>query len=333
MSVHFLTPMDLTDAELELVMKRARRMKADRTPLAAKTLRVGALYFNPSLRTRVSFEQAARQIGASCQTLNAGQDLWALEMDPEAVMDGDKAECVVEAAGVLGRYFPVLGVRSFPRGGSWEEERREPVLRAFADHSKAAVISLEGAMHHPCQSLADHMTILEHFGPKLHGLKVVMSWAWHPKALPMAVPNSFALQMARAGVDLTIAHPRGLELDSELMGSVKEQSMRNGGKVEVVHDRLGAMDGAQVVYVKSWGSIGQNEVHPEELKDWCFNDMAWGRTAEAKVMHCLPVRRNVVIASSVLDSPRSIVLDQAENRMWAQAGLIEAVARRAGVLA
>lgn len=332
MSVHFLSPLDLSDSELDLVMKRARRLKADRAPMAPKSLRVGALYFNPSLRTRVSFEQAARQVGAVCQTLNAGQDMWALEMDPEAVMDGDRPECVIEAAGVLGRYFPVLGVRSFPRGGSWEEERTEPVLQAFAEHSKAAVISLEGAMHHPCQSLADHLTILEHFGPKLSGLKVVMSWAWHPKALPMAVPNSFALQMARAGVDLTIAHPRGLELDPGLMSQVKEQALRKGGKVEVVHDRLGAMDGAKVVYVKSWGSIGQTGMHTEELKDWCFNDVAWSRTEDAKVMHCLPVRRNVVIASSILDSPRSIVLDQAENRLWAQAGLIEAVARRAGVL-
>ena len=187
-------------------------------------------------------------------------------------------------------------------------------------------------MHHPCQSLADHLTVSEHFGPKLNGLKVVLSWAWHPRALPMAVPNSFALQMARAGVNLTIAHPKGLELDADLMQDVRRQADANGGSVQVVNDRLGSLDGAQVVYVKSWGAIGQTEPHPESLRDWCFNDQAWARTDSAKVMHCLPVRRNVVIASSVLDSSRSIVLDQAENRMWAQSALIEAVARRAGVL-
>ena len=332
MSNHFLSPLDLNDHELELVLKRARRMKADKTPLGPKSLRVGALFFNPSLRTRVSFEQAARQIGASCQTLNAGQDMWVLEMDPNAVMDVDRQECIVEAAGVLGRFFPVIGVRSFPRGGPWEEERQEPVLKAFAEYSGSTIISLEGAMHHPCQGLADHLTVLEHFGPNLKGVKVAMTWAWHPRALPMAVPHSFALQMARAGVDLTVTHPAGYDLDPEVMSQIRAESNHSGGSFTLAHDR-DAIAGAQVVYTKSWGATSlAGTGNPEHLRNWTFDEEAWEWTAQAKAMHCLPVRRNVEIASSILDSSRSIVLDEAENRLWAQAGLLEVVARRAGVL-
>lgn len=290
--------------------------------------RVGGLYFNPSLRTRVSWEGAAEVLGCASQTLNAGQDMWAMEMDPLAVMDQDRQECVVEAAGVLGRFFDVLGVRSFPKGGPWEEEREEPVLKAFAQHCGTNLVSLEGAMHHPCQGLADHLTMKEEFGPYLEGLPVVLMWGWHPRHLPMAVPNTFALQSVLAGAQLTIAHPEGWDLDPGFMQTLSEQAELRQRPVKVVHSKEEALKGAKAVYVKAWGRLSTpGERAPEGLRDWMLGDELWSSTENAKVMHCLPTRRNVEISSSVLDSPRSIVLQQAENRLWAQAGLIDFLLR------
>lgn len=336
---HFLSPADLTSDERAQILARAKVLKADQSAPERSALRVGALYFNPSLRTRVSFEQAVWRLGGNCQTLNTGSDTWQLEMDPHAIMDGDKVENIVEAAGVLGRYFHLLGVRSFPGSQPWEIERTEPVLQAFARHTGVPIISLEGTMHHPCQSLADHLTLTEKFGDDLRGLPVTLSWAYHPNPLPMAVPNSFALQAALAGCDLTLACPPGYELDDEVMAQIDRESKANGGNFRVNHDRLDGAKGAKVVYVKSWGrkDLWSDKAAEREsrqpLRHWQFNDEAWDQTDGAKVMHCLPVRRNVVISASILDSERSIVLDEAENRLWAQAALIEHFAKMQGVLA
>jgi ornithine carbamoyltransferase len=305
------------------VLARARELKAGR-PLPPSGLRVGALFFNPSLRTRVSFEQAARRIGADCQTLNVGSDAWPLEFDPEAVMDGDASENIVEAAGVLGRCFHILGVRAFPQSKDWAKERTEPVLTAFARHLGRPLISLEGSLHHPCQSLADELTLREHFADT-RGLKATLLWCWHPKALPMAVPHSFALQASLAGCDLTICAPEGVELDEGVLSLC-----RQAGAVRIVHDRREGLRGAQVVYAKSWGRQ-DGEPHDEDLRGWILDKAALFQTSGAKVMHCLPVRRNVVISGDVLESPASIVLDQAENRLWTQAALIEHLARESGL--
>jgi ornithine carbamoyltransferase len=324
---HFLAPTDLTHAEREAVLNRAIELKALKRPLDRTTLRVGALFFNASLRTRISFEKAAEVIGGTCLTLNTGSDTYKMEMDPEAAMNADTQENIVEAAGVLGRMFDIIGVRSFPTGQAWEIEKTEPILRAFAEHSGVPVVSLEGALHHPCQGLADHLTMKEHFG-ETKKLKVAMTWAPHPKPLPMAVPNSFALQSALAGCDLKIVRPEGYDLDPEVMASIESESAAAGGSVEVTSNRDLGLEGANVVYVKSWGRMD----HPGQsadasLADWTFGDSAWEMTDQAKVMHCLPVRRNVVISSSILDSDRSIVLDEAENRLWAQAGLLDHISK------
>lgn len=330
---HILSPLDLTDADRDLIFKRALWLKERRIDPVHAGKRVGGLYFNPSLRTRVSWEGAADAVGCSCQTLNAGQDMWAMEMDPLAVMDKDRQECVVEAAGVLGRFFDVLGVRSFPKGGPWEEEREEPVLKAFVEHSNTNVVSLEGAMHHPCQGLADHLTLREEFGPYLEGLPVVLMWGWHPRHLPMAVPNTFALQSVLAGASLTIAHPEGWDLDPLFMKTLNKEAEKKGRPVRISHSKEEALKGAKAVYVKAWGRLSTpGEPAPDSLRSWMLDDELWMMTENAKVMHCLPTRRNVEIASSVLDSPRSIVLRQAENRLWAQAGLIDLILRGSNAL-
>lgn len=335
---HYLSPTDLSPAERRAVLDRALALKASKSVPESRNFRVGSLFFNPSLRTRVSFEQAVWLLGGNCQTLNASADSWGLEFDPQAVMDGTKAENVVEAAGVLGRYFHLLGVRAFPTDQPWEIEKTEPVLRAFAENAGIPVVSLEGALHHPCQSLADHLTLQEHFGNSVKNLKVTLAWAYHPNPLPMAVPHSFALQAALAGCDLTIACPPGYDLDPGVMSEVTKASLESGGGLRVTHDYNDGLENAQVVYVKSWGKQSlwhdkdAERAGRQQFKNWIMDDAAWQKTDEAKVMHCLPVRRNVVIASEILDSPRSIVLDEAENRLWAQAALIEFLAQSEGVL-
>ncbi|MCB0826937.1 MAG: N-acetylornithine carbamoyltransferase [Armatimonadetes bacterium] len=330
---HFLKPSDLNAEERISVLNRARELKALTTPPTEQNLRVGGLYFNPSLRTRISWEQACWRLGASCQTINAGADSWKMEMNPHAVMDQDKQENIVEAAGVLGRYFHLLGVRSFPGTESWDVERTEPTLSAMCQYAGVPIVSLEGAMHHPCQSLADELTIREHFGNP-EGLPVALVWAWHPNPLPMAVPQSFALQTALAGCDLRIVRPDGYDLDPEVMDEIRA----TGSKVTVTNDRAEGLKGVKVAYVKSWGSMplwGQTDAEREfrsGLRDWQFDRNTWNLTDEAKVMHCLPVRRNVVLSGEMLESEHSLVFDEAENRLWAQAALIEHIAKREGLI-
>lgn len=330
--LHVVSPTDLTDADRALILSRAGVLKASDPNPVANRLRVGALYFNPSLRTRASFEQAVRIVGGSCQTMNATSDTWALELDPEAVMDGDKVENIAEAARVLGQFFHILGVRSFRGTAPWDVERTEPVLRKIAHYAGVPIISLEGTTHHPCQGLADVMTLHETFGADLRGLPVALSWAYHPKALPTAVPQTFLLQAALAGCDVSVVHPHGFDLDSEVLDQARAEASARGGKVTVTHDRLGGLRGRRVVYVKSWGRLDRSGPTDPDLRSWQMDESAMSGTDHGRVMHCLPVRRNVVIAGEVLDGPRSLVVQQAGNRMWAQAALVEHLARRQGVI-
>lgn len=330
--LHVIGPADLPDADRARVLQRARELKALDPNPTPNRLRVGALYFNPSLRTRASFEQAVRVIGGSCQTLNSGADVWSLEMDPHAIMDGDKVENIAEAARVLGRFYHVLGVRSFRGQATWEVERTEPVLRRIAEYAGVPVISLEGATHHPCQSLADLLTMQEHFGRDLTELPVALCWSWHPKALPAAVPHSFVLQAALAGADVAVVHPEGYELDSGILDQARAAAASRGGRVKLFYDREEGLKGRRVVYAKSWGKLFSATPNDPALRPWCLTEDALQVTDNARVMHCLPVRRNVVISSEVLDGPRSIVVDEAENRMWVQAALVEHLARLQGVI-
>ncbi len=320
---HLISPSDLSDADRAAVIEAARRIKASTRPADPSILRVGALYFNPSLRTRASFEQAAALVGGRCQTLNAGADTWVLELDPDAVMDGGAAENVVEAARVLGQLFHVLGVRSFRGDGPWAVERTEPVLRRFAEHAGVPVVSLEGTTHHPCQGLADLLTLHEAFGDDLTGLPVTLTWAWHPRALPAAVPHTFLLQSALAGCDVTVAHPEGFDLDGDIVAEATAAASSRGGSVRVTHDRHEAMAGRRLVYVKSWGPLGASGPTDPALRSWLIDEDSLKGTDDGKVMHCLPVRRNVVLAGEVLDGPRALVTRQAGNRLWAQAGLLD----------
>src|SRR5882672_1572365 len=252
----FLTTADLAREELEALIESALRFKRGRNrftqskPLAGKS--VALVFFNPSLRTRASMQVGVDELGGNPVVLEPGGSSWTLEQRDGVVMDGDKTEHVAEFVRVLARYCAAIGVRTFAALKNWEEERTDPVLRAFAKYSKVPMVNLESAMHHPCQALADMMTIREKLGaePK----RVVLTWAWHPKPLPMAVPNSFALAAAQIGHELVIARPSEYELDDELMMTIRAKAAGAGGTVEVTENIEAAFDGAEVIYAKSWGA-------------------------------------------------------------------------------
>ena len=252
---------------------------------------------------------------------------WTLEHREGVVMDGDKTEHVAEFVRVLDRYCVAIGVRTFAALKNWEEERADPILGAFAKYSEVPVINLESAMHHPCQATADLMTIREKLGEGRK--KVLLTWAWHPKPLPMAVPNSFALAAAQMGHDLVIAHPNGYGLDDELMDEIRGQAAGSGGMITVSNDIDRAFEGVQVVYAKSWGSksfYGKAENDIAERAHyrarWIVDEAKMARTNKAIFMHCLPVRRNVIVTDGIIDSASSVVIDEAENRLHIQKAIL-----------
>lgn len=324
----FLTTGDYSRDELNGLIESALQFKHGKVhaqPLTGKS--VALVFFNPSLRTRASMQIGIYDLGGNSVVLEPGGTSWTLEHRDGVVMDGDKTEHVAEFVRVLARYCSAIGVRTFAALKNWEEERTDPVLAAFAKYSEVPVINLESAMHHPCQALSDMMTIRERVGADRK--RVVLTWAWHPKSLPMAVPNSFALAAAQMGHDLLIAQPEGYELDDELMAGIRKQSAEAGGKVEVTNNIEDAFAGAEVIYAKSWGSkqfYGRPESDSEERAQyraqWIVDEQKMARTNSAIFMHCLPVRRNVIVTDGVIDSPASVVIDEAENRLHTQKAIM-----------
>lgn len=324
----FLKTSDWSAEELQALIESAVRLKAgkDRNQtLAGRS--IALVFFNPSLRTRASMQVGIYELGGNAVVLEPGGSSWTLEHREGVVMDSDKTEHVAEFVRVLGRYCVAIGVRTFAALKNWEEERTDPILNAFAKYSDVPIINLESAMHHPCQALADMMTIREKRG--LGRKKVLLTWAWHPKPLPMAVPNSFALAAAQMGHELTIAHPKGYELDGQLMDEIRQQAAAVGGRVTIEHDVDKAFAGAEVVYAKSWGSKNFYGVPDKDIAEreqyrgkWIVDEAKMARTNDAIFMHCLPVRRNVIVTDGVIDSPASVVIDEAENRLHMQKAIM-----------
>jgi N-acetylornithine carbamoyltransferase len=325
---HFLNTVDYSQKDLERLIDAALQFKhgADVSkPLAGHS--VALVFFNPSLRTRASMQVGIYELGGNAVVLEPGGTSWTLEHRDGVVMDGDKTEHVSEFVRVLARYGSAIGVRTFAAMKDWSEDRVDPVLKAFAKYSEVPIINLESAMHHPCQALADMITIREKLGTGKK--KVTLTWAWHPKPLPMAVPNSFALAAAQMGHDLVIAQPAGYELDQELMETIRDESRVAGGSLQVTNDIDEAFAGAEVVYAKSWGSkqfYGAPEQDMAERaryrEKWIVDETKMARTNGAIFMHCLPVRRNVIVTDAVIDSPASAVIDEAENRLHVQKAIL-----------
>ena len=330
---NFLKTSDFSRAELEAIIESAFEFKSGVN--VAKILdgkSIALVFFNPSLRTRASMQIGVYELGGNAVILEPGGTSWTLEHADGAVMDSDKTEHLKEFVGVLERYVSAIGVRSFAELKDWNLERTEPILSAFAKYAAKPIINLESAMHHPCQSMADIMTIREKFGRQKK--KVLLVWAWHPKILPMAVPNSFALAAAQFGHDLRIAHPQGYELDDELLTEIENQTRENGGSLEIVNDVNQAFDGVEVVYAKSWGGkkfYGAAEKDIEFRRNlragWIIDEAKMQKTNDAIFMHCLPVRRNVIVTDAVIDSPNSVVIDEAENRLHVQKAMMAKLIR------
>lgn len=283
-----------------LIMKKSPY--ADKHVGKNKTL--GLLFFNSSLRTRLSTQKAAQNLGMEVMVMNVGADSWQLEMNEGVIMNGDKAEHIIEAAAVIGQYCDIVGVRSFPGLKNREEDYSEIILNQFIKYTGKPIISLESATRHPLQSLTDLITIEEFKTVKKP--KVVLSWAPHVKALPQCVPNSFAEWMCHSDVDFTITQPEGYELSDEFT---------QGAKIE--YDQEKAFQEADFIYAKNWSSYKDYGKILEVKKDWQITMKKMELTNNAKFMHCLPVRRNVVVEDAVLDSDQSIVIEQAGNRQWA----------------
>lgn len=292
--------------DVPALVQEALGLKAN--PLAFKHLgknkTLGLVFLNPSLRTRLSTQIAAQNLGLNVLLLNADKDSWAIEFQDGAVMDGATVEHIRDAAPVLGSYCDLIGVRCFPGLQSREVDYSEHVMHQFIRHTGRPYLSLESATLHPLQSLADCITIQEN-RPK-HRPKVVLSWAPHIKPIPQPVANSFAEWMNRSEVDFVVAHPEGYELDP-----------RYTGRATVVHDQRKALEGADFVYVKNWSSYTEYGKVLTQDPSWMLTEKHLSDTNQARVMHCLPVRRNVELSDEILDGPRSLVQEQAANRVWA----------------
>lgn len=298
----FLTVGDIGD--LDKALREAKEVKA--TPFAWQELgrnkTIILVFFNSSLRTRLSSQKAAQNLGMNAIVLNIDKDSWKLETEMGVVMDGDKSEHLREAIPVIGSYCDIIGVRSFARFESREFDYQETIINQFIQYSGRPVISLESATRHPCQAFADLITIEEHKTKARP--KVVLSWAPHPRALPQAVPNSFAEWMKAADVDFVITCPEGYDLAPDIM---------EGAHLE--RDQKKAFEGADFIYAKNWSSY-------ESYGQILSKDMSWTVDAEhmswtdnAKFMHCLPVRRNMIVTDEVIDSPNSLVIPEAANRV------------------
>ncbi|MEQ9091525.1 MAG: N-acetylornithine carbamoyltransferase [Balneola sp.] len=260
------------------------------------------LFLNPSLRTRLSSQRAAQNLGVDVTVFDVGAGGWQLEFADGAVMNGNKAEHVKEAAAVIGSYFDLVAIRAFAKLEDREADYSEQVLSQFIKHCSVPVVNLESSTRHPLQAFADLITIETH--KKIEKPKVVLTWAPHPRALPQAVANSFSLWTQKAEYDLTITHPEGYELAPEF-----------SGKAHIEYDQKKAFEDADFIYAKNWSSYSEYGKVLSEDKSWMIDEAKMKLTNDAKFMHCLPVRRNVVVSDAVIDSVNSLVIEEATNRI------------------
>lgn len=293
---------------LDAALAEAREIKADRYRFEqwGRHHTVLLIFFNNSLRTRLSTQKAARNLGLDVIVLDVNQGAWKLETERGVIMDGDKSEHLLEAIPVMGSYCDLIGVRTFARFERRTDDYEERIIKQFIEHSGRPVFSMESATVHPLQAFADLITISEYQARPRP--KVVLTWAPHPRALPQAVPNSFAEWMNAAPVDLVITHPEGYELDPQFVGAAR-----------VEYNQMKALEGADFVYAKNWSCPGVTR--PEQYGQILSTDRSWtidaahmAVTNKAYFMHCLPVRRGMIVTDDVIEGPRSLVIPEAANR-------------------
>ncbi|RNC92610.1 MAG: acetylornithine carbamoyltransferase [Allomuricauda sp.] len=298
---HYLNISDLGD--LHMAVKQAIKLKKDPYALQelGKRKTICLLFFNNSLRTRLSTQKAATNLGLNVIVMNFGAEGWQLEFEEGAIMNQGKSEHIREAAQVVSQYADIVAIRAFAGLVNKEQDEAEVVLNGFKKYATIPVVNMESSVAHPLQALADAITLEEN---RINGKpKVVLSWAPHPKALPHAVANSFIAMMKKQDADFVITHPPGYELNPEITNGCK-----------IVNDQEKALENANFVYVKNWSSYTEYGKVLQHDPTWMMTKKKLGK---AKFMHCLPVRRNIVVEDAVLDSAQSLVIDQANNRTWA----------------
>jgi N-acetylornithine carbamoyltransferase len=332
---HFLNTQDWTRAGLDALLAEAARFK--RTPAGdqLKGRSIALVFFNPSLRTRTSFEIGAFQLGGHAVVLQPGKDAWPIEFELGKVMDGEAEEHIAEVARVLSRYVDLIAVRAFPKFVDWAVDREDRVLQGFAKYATVPVINLE-TITHPCQELAHVMALQEHFGtPDLRGKKYVLTWTYHPKALNTAVANSALTIATRMGMDVTLLCPTpDYVLDERYMVWAATNVAESGGSLQVSHDIESAYAGADVVYAKSWGALPYfgrwDEEKPirDRYRDFIVDERKMALTNHGVFSHCLPLRRNVKATDAVMDSPSCIAIEEAENRLHVQKAVMAALVKQ-----
>lgn len=338
---HLLSSLDLSPEELHALLAFAREIKLGRARPALAGKVATLVFFNPSVRTRVSCESAMARFGGTGIALAAGKDTWNFECGEGVVMDGATQEHVRELAPVLSRMGHLVGIRKSElvtvgldksaNAASYAELAKDEFLQRFAEFAEVPVVNLESNRWHPLQGLADALTIQEKL-PEPRGKKYVLTWTWHPKSLPVATPHSQLLAAADLGMRVTLLRPQGFGLEPAVVAAARARAESQGGSLTETDDVAAAMKGAHVVCAKEWGALELYGKPDEERrlkeplrKTWIVDSDKLQRTDDAFFLHCLPVRRNVVVTDAVLNSQRSAVVQQAENRLWTAAAVFGAL--------
>jgi N-acetylornithine carbamoyltransferase len=323
----FLDLADFPRDEIIALLALSRRLQSHPEPRALAGKILGLLFFNPSLRTLASFQAAMARLGGSSFVIASGEGSWRLETRSAVVMDGAAAEHIREGIPVLASYCDVLGIRAFAAGKNLADDLSEVTFNAMAALIDKPLVNLESAANHPCQALADWKTLDDLGVP--HDGKFVLSWAYHPRALPLAVPAAVTHMAALRGMHVVVLRPEGYALPQAIMDKAARAAASTGGSVRETSERAEALAGAHVVYAKEWGATAPygdadaDERLRRALTDWCVRESWFTHTrADCRLMHCLPVRRNTAVADEVLDGPRSVVQHEAHNRLVVQMALL-----------
>ena len=319
---------DFSNEEIKALVQLASRLDSNPEPDALKGKVLALLFLSPSLRTLASFQAAMVRLGGGSFVISPDMSIHGLETRPGIVMDGAAAEHISEAVPVIASYGDAIGIRAFAERKSLDSDMAETEFSSLTSLIDTPYINMESAMNHPCQSLADWKT-MDDLGVPANGGKFVLSWAYHPRALPLAVPASTLHMAAKRGMDVTVLRPEGFELPEALMQKAAAAADAAGGSLTETDQRSEAMEGAQIIYAKSWSSTRHygDKINDQKLReqhiDWCV-DEPWFDNAkdDCRFMHCLPVRRGVVVADRILDGPRSVVIPEARNRMLAQMAVL-----------
>ncbi|WP_251359669.1 N-acetylornithine carbamoyltransferase [Kangiella sp. TOML190] len=330
---HFLTSASWKQQELQQIIDFAKELKKSPVQPLLKNKTIALLFFNPSLRTRTSFEIGAFQLGAKAAVLQPGKDAWPIEFELGSVMDGEAEEHVIEVAQVLSSYCDMIAIRAFPKFNNWQEDKQDQVINKFARYSSVPVINME-TITHPCQELAHIMALQEKIGD-LKGKKYLLTWTYHPKPLNTAVANSSLLIASKFGMDVTLLCPtEDYILDQKYLDHTQQNCSQHGQNFQISHDIDSAYQDADIVYAKSWGALPfygnwqQEKPIRDQFKHFIVDQDKMAKTNNALFSHCLPLRRNVKATDEVLDSKNCIAIAEAENRLHVQKALMNQLANQ-----